>query len=556
MEEKKDTKRKRRARKSNFLFIFLVTLFSLMILAYAVVALYFTRHYLFNTYVNDIQAYNMTPGEIEREVTSGVKKYVLRINSRGGVTDTISADDISLSLRMDGQFEAALQTQSPFLWPKYLFTDTYLTTDNIVVYSDTAIESLVEKLSLFSEENVIEPMDAHVSEEVGDDGFYVVAEDYGQKPIEEKALSEIRAALDILEPEITLSDECFEMPTVFSDDATLNEFCNNLNKYCRAVITYEFGSDIVTVDGSVIKEWCDIDNTSVELDAEKVREFVNSIARKYDTFGKTRTIRSHTGENVEISGGDYGWWMDRSTETSELIEQIKAGEKTTRTPVYFGKAAAYGENDWGDSYVEIDLTNQHLWVYSGGTVAEESDFVSGCVNKGRTTPVGSYAITYKERDATLVGENYSSPVKYWMPFNGNVGMHDASWRSEFGGELYVTNGSHGCINLPTDKAAKIFEIVEKGEAVFVYGGKTAPEPVAPAPEEAAAVNPDGTPVEGATNPDGTPVDATQPAEAQPAADPAQPAAEAPVEAVVEQTPAEQPAEVVEQPAEAVEQPEG
>ena len=539
MEEKKRHRGNRRARRVSILPVFLIVLFSLFVLAYAATALYFTRHFMFNTYVNDVEAFNKTPGEIENEVTAGVKQYVLKINSRGGVTDTISANDISLSLRMDGQFEEALRTLSPFLWPKYLFEETHLTTDNIVVYSDTAIENLVEKLSLFSAENVVEPTDAHVSDEIGDDGFYVVPEDYGQSPIEDVVLREITAALDILEGEITLTDECYKTPAVFSDDATLNELCNNLNKYCRAVITYEFGSDVVTVDGAVIKDWCDINNTSVVLDEEKVRDFVNSMARKYDTFGKTRTIRSHTGETVEITGGDYGWWMDRATETAELLEQIKAGEKTTRTPVYFGTAAAYGENDWGDSYVEIDLTNQHLWVYSQGTVAVDSDFVSGCVNKGRTTPRGSYAITYKERDATLVGENYSSPVKYWMPFNGNVGMHDASWRSEFGGELYVTNGSHGCINLPTEKAAKIFETVEKGEAVFVYGGKDTPEPVAP-PPEATPVNPEETPADPAVNPDGTPVEAAQPAEAQPAADPAQQTTEAPAEA--QPAPAEQTAE--------------
>ena len=144
-----------------------------------------------------------------------------------------------------------------------------------------------------------------------------------------------------------------------------------------------------------------------------------------------------------------------------------------------------------------------------------------------------------------------------MPFNGNVGMHDASWRSEFGGELYVTNGSHGCINLPTEKAAKIFETVEKGEAVFVYGGKDTPEPVAP-PPEATPVNPEETPADPAVNPDGTPVEAAQPAEAQPAADPAQQTTEAPAEAQpapAEQT-AEQPAEQPAQEASPEPAPEG
>jgi hypothetical protein len=226
--------------------------------------------------------------------------------------------------------------------------------------------------------------------------------------------------------------------------------------------------------------------------------------------------------------------MDRATETTELMEAAEKGEQTVRTPVYFGTAATYGDEDWGDSYVEVDLSAQHLWVYENGQVVEESDFVSGCVNLGRMTPRGTYGITYKERNATLVGENYSSPVKYWMPFNGNVGMHDASWRSSFGGNEYILNGSHGCINLPTSKAAEIFDVVSKGEAVFVYGGLTSPVPtiekevVDPATGEVKIVRipvTDGTvPTKVETPAQETPAEAA-PEETTPAAPEETPAAE-------------------------------
>ena len=534
------------AGRPNALVIFLLSFLGVLILAYLITAVYFTKHFLFNTYVNGIPAYNKTAKQIEDEVVSGLKQYVMTIHGRGDVTDTISSEDIQLSLQMDDQFEDALKSQNPFLWPGYLFHNTDMTTENIVVYSRETVESRINQLSFFSDENVIAPVDAHLSDTVGDQGFYIVPEEYGQKPIKQSFMDEICAALDVLEEEITISDSCYESPEVFSTNEELNSLCNNLNQYCSASIVYEFGDETVTVDGVMIKEWCNINGTEVTLDNEKVREFVNSIAKAHDTFGKNRTIVSHSGETVEITGGDYGWWMDRATETSELIEQIKVGAKGVRTPVYFGTAAVYGDKDWGDSYVEIDLTAQHLWVYSEGSVVVESDFVSGCVNKGRTTPRGSYAITYKERDATLVGENYSSAVQYWRPFNGNVGMHDASWRSEFGGDIYVTNGSHGCINLPTAKAAAIYDVVSKGEAVFVYGGKTEPEPTVPegytvGPDGTLIpVNPDGTTTEGATNPDGTPVDgaATDPAqttEAAPADGAATPADGAATPATTETT---------------------
>ena len=98
----------------------------------------------------------------------------------------------------------------------------------------------------------------------------------------------------------------------------------------------------------------------------------------------------------------------------------------------------------------------------------ESDFVSGNVSKGNATPTGAYGITYTEKNATLRGENYETPVTYWMPFAGNVGMHDAYWRSAFGGSIYKTAGSHGCINLPPSAAKVVFENVSKNYPVLVY----------------------------------------------------------------------------------------
>ena len=77
-------------------------------------------------------------------------------------------------------------------------------------------------------------------------------------------------------------------------------------------------------------------------------------------------------------------------------------------------------------------------------------------------------MTYKERNAMLVGENYETPVSYWMPFNQNVGLHDAVWRDSFGGSIYKTSGSHGCINLPYAIAKQIYGYAEKGMPVICY----------------------------------------------------------------------------------------
>ena len=137
------------------------------------------------------------------------------------------------------------------------------------------------------------------------------------------------------------------------------------------------------------------------------------------------------------------------------MSSSKMGRQTSREPEYSQKAASHSGNDYGNTYVEINLTAQHLYFYANGKLLVESDFVSGNAAKGWSTPAGAYSITYKQRNATLKGQGYATPVSYWMPFNGGIGFHDATWQAYFGGDRYTYAGSHGCINMPLDAAATL-----------------------------------------------------------------------------------------------------
>lgn len=475
---KPNSGRRHKKSKSTFKAILGIVIKAVLFIAavlYIGIAMYFVGHFAPNTYVNGNEAYGKTPKDFEKLVNEESSKYTLLIYGRNNTKEIVSAADISLKPEVSNEFKDLLKKQNAVFWPIYLFKKTELVSDTVVTYSKENLNSMIENMTFFDPKNIKEPENAHISESAGENGFYIVKETPGNVPVRDAIYKEIEAAIDVFSEELTLSDECYALAEITEEDSELNTLLTNLNQYCIANITYEFGEEILHVDGNKIVEWCDIDGTQVVLNPDKVRAFVNEMAGKYDTFGKKRILKTHSGEEREIKGGDYGWWMNRPEEAAGLIEDIKNGYNGVRTPVYFADAKTYGESDWGDTYVEINLDDQHLWVYEGGVVVQESDFVSGCVNKRTTTPVGTYRITYKERDATLVGENYSSPVSFWMPFNGNVGMHDASWRKEFGKDLYIKSGSHGCINLPVKKAEAIYEIVTKGEPVFVYGGKELPE---------------------------------------------------------------------------------
>jgi lipoprotein-anchoring transpeptidase ErfK/SrfK len=171
---------------------------------------------------------------------------------------------------------------------------------------------------------------------------------------------------------------------------------------------------------------------------------------------------------VKISGGDYGWMINSTKEVQELIKVIKEGQVTTKEPIYMQTASARDVNDLGKTYVEVDMTKQHLWFYKNGSLVVDGDVVTGNVSDKNATPTGVYKLKYKQKNATLRGDNYNTPVSFWMPFNGDIGIHDATWRDTFGGNIYMTNGSHGCVNAPYTVAKTIFSNIDQDTPVICY----------------------------------------------------------------------------------------
>lgn len=209
----------------------------------------------------------------------------------------------------------------------------------------------------------------------------------------------------------------------------------------------------------------------VSIDETKVKEWMNEFCSTYDSIGKIRSITTPTGKTASVSGGTYGWSVDEPEEIRKLIENIKSGERVEREPVYEKTVASHSQQDWGDTYVEVDLSTQHMWYIVNGSVQLETDIVTGLASDpNRATPSGVYSILEMKRDKVLTGETnpstgepiYRTKVSYWMRVTWTgIGFHDAIWQSAFGGNRYQTSaGSHGCINMPLDQAASLYDMLE------------------------------------------------------------------------------------------------
>lgn len=479
------------------------------------------------TEINGMDVSGKTAAEAREMIEEGIKGYVLTIREREGKTEQISREDINLHAEFDGSMDQIIAEQNPMAWGEYVFSPASYKIQTIMAYDDEAFQKAVEGLACF-DETATEPVNAHLSEYTPESGYTIIPEVQGTKANYEVVEQGISEAILKLEQEISLEElGSYEDPEVTSEDETLKTLCDNMNKAAGVKITYQFGDQIETLTGDRIHQWL-VKNRdgSVGVDSSSVAAYVKELADKYNTNNKAKILKTSYGKTVTIKGGTYGWKINQAGEADELSALIKAGEsQSRREPVYSQKAASHGANDYGDTYVEINLTAQHLFFYKNGSLVVESDFVSGNLSKGWGTPAGTYPLTYKQKNAVLKGENYRTPVDYWMPFNGGIGMHDATWRSSFGGTIYKTSGSHGCINLPHGVAQKIYENISGGIPVLCYnleGTEKASTPEKPKETEAATA-----PSEEASQPSEGVTEPSKESPAEPTTAPAQPSTEAP-----------------------------
>ncbi|MFV0241896.1 MAG: L,D-transpeptidase family protein [Lacrimispora sphenoides] len=465
-----------------------------------------------NTTINGMDASKKSVEEVKKSIASGAQNYVLSIGERGGSTQEIKGRDIGLESVFDGSLEKLLADQKTYEWLKHTKTPQEFDIGTMIQYDQDKFETAVSGLDCLKDELVEKPENARVSDYVSGQGYHIIAAKEGNQLDPEKVKSGISEAVMGLIPEISLEElEAYVKPQIPADDPQLIEQVQTLNKYANATITYSFGNEKKVLNGDTISKWIGIgEDGKVYLSSSSVSAYVKELASQYDTSTRAKNLKTSYGQTVRITGGSYGWKIDQSKEADELAELIRSGQSQVREPVYKQKAASHGDNDYGTTYVEINLTAQHLYFYKDGKLLVESDFVSGNESKGWSTPAGVFPLTYKQRDATLKGETYRTPVSYWMPFNGNIGLHDATWRSTFGGTIYKTSGSHGCVNLPPAVAKTIFENIAAGVPVLCYH--------LPGTESQTASNGTSKPAE--TKPATEPTTAAKPTEAPTTAPPA------------------------------------
>lgn len=447
----------------------LIILIMLLVMAvfYVFIANYFEKHFYYGTNINNIDVSGKTVEESNKMIEDIINNYKLNLKERDNQDEVIKGNDIDLKFKYSEKIQAIKDKQKGLKWILNIGKNNNERVE-LIEYDDNKLKSILSQLEACNTQGKTHPKNP--SFEYENKGYKIIDEVYGNIIKENSLYENVVYAIRDGDNELDLSEaDCYEKPQYISTSEEVINTKDILDKYVATEITYNINSNTEVVNGDLIKDWIKVnDNYEITVNEDRINEYLDSLAEKYNTVGKTRNFKTTNGEYVSVSGGDYGWQIDTKEEKKYLLETISQGKVEEKEISYSQKAFTKEDDTIGNTYVEISIPSQHLWFYKNGQLIIDSSVVTGNVSAGHGTPQGTYKLDYKERNATLRGEGYSTPVSFWMPFNGGIGIHDATWRGNFGGSIYLYSGSHGCVNAPYSTANTIFNNIDQGTPIVCY----------------------------------------------------------------------------------------
>lgn len=473
-EETADTSENNYTKKSSvkkFFKIFGIVVGATIVCSYLAVSVWFLFHYNYRTYINGVDYSFFSTDEVDSVINTYISDYSLTIKTVDDEEYVIKPEQIGLVITPSTSAKDIIEEQNGFLWLYYIFKDKNYDVTYSASYDKEMLEDLLMTFDFTQAENMERPEDAYV--DVEDGKAVIISEKNGNYIDFEKLCAIIDRSLVDGDDVVSLAGtDAYLTASVTSESEEILARMDSLKKLLEMTITFEIDQMSWKLTSEEYGDWLVCSKSGVWVFSDEgIQSYVEQIAEKYDTYGEEKNFKTHDGRTVAIVGEYYGWKIDVEEETAQLKALLKAGESATHTPALYSSAGAYVDgDDIGDSYVEVDMGQQHVYVYMDGRLVMDSDCVTGSVAGGHATPQGIYQILLVKTPALLIGEDYETPVTFWMPFIGSlgIGFHDATWRGKFGGTIYKSGGSHGCVNLPYAAAQELFNIAYVGMPVICY----------------------------------------------------------------------------------------
>ena len=490
---------------------FLRTIISITIVmasVYFTLAYHYRDRFLFGTFANGQYITGLTLDEASKLLSETAKVNSLQVISKDKQIYELNLHKFNINLDYSKSLQKLLRNQNSF---SFLGNFTSKPKDSIIVpdvsMNDELLLKEVSSWEIFQKKS-----------QKGIKIVYLVDEGYKlldttkDVPDKEQIFNVIKKAIITGKKrvELTKNNGCYKNLPVSAKMKTVMNTYKKIEKAQSTGIIYKFGDDEQELDsilaGAIVtQDVVDIvskeksksrkgeglfivnnkevnfpkkihiengfavdDNSNIIISESLLYEQIDGLCGHYTTIDKNRNFRTAFGKIIQTDIGSYGNIIDTDVEFKFIIDSILKEKKGVHEPKSVIHTFADGNDDIGQTYVEIDIKGQHLYYYANAQLVMDCEIVTGNEKLKRNTPTGVYYVYSKSRNRYLRGPGYISYVKYWMAVYKGVGMHDASWRQDFGNKIYKTSGSHGCINMSTQNAKTLYGIVKIGTPVVIY----------------------------------------------------------------------------------------
>lgn len=428
------------------------------------------NRFLPQTIIGDLSVSGLTTAQANQKLIDKYNDLSFTITNQSDTLQTIKKTEFGFQSDFSTELAKWQKEQNPWTWPFAYFSKTKHTLAQVAFDEEQLAarsQTLQEELTQWNTQQTQTKNATLMRDETG---FAITPEVNGNSINVDQAMEAIKK--ELLAGKSTIDLAAFvEKPTILATDESLQKELANIEKVTNIEARYQINGATFQIPNDTIAQWVIYEEGKINLDHEQVRQYVSELGTKYNTSTNSSNFSSTLRGDVVVPAGTLSWTISTDSEADALMTAILAGENFTRSPIAQGSAAT-STPLIGKTYIEVDLVNQHMWYYKDGSLALETDIVTG--KPTTLTPAGVFYVWNKSRDEVLRGFNddgtkYASPVKYWMPIDWTgVGIHDSDWQSAYGGELWRTVGSHGCINTPPSVMAQLYEMVDIGTPVLVF----------------------------------------------------------------------------------------
>ena len=446
--------------------ILLMTVIVMPGLIYLGLAIYYQDSFMYGTWINGIYCTGKTVDEVNQELISTYEQKDVYVVTPQDV-EVITPQEFGFSYDFTQSLEVYRKKQNPLVWYLHMFSG-HQNEDILpqVSFDEQALEEWI--LTIKSFESNLNMTEDSLSIVLGENG-YEIREEKEQILNTKLAVEKISQAIENAKTEIDLIEEdCYFTRDETVEMQQVRDLYEEVKLIQEASLQYQIKDIVKKVLPSEIALWIATDaegkvitdkSGNLVFDRDAVASFVKELADKYDTWQNFPFV-THNGNEIIISKGNYGIKIYQQKEVNALMEYLKNPVEMVREPAYIRNVTYQDKYAIDSTYVEVDMTLQKMMFFEDGEKIFETDVVTGCTTQGMGTPELVCYVYGKSRNAILKGKNYRSFVNYWVPVYGGIGLHDATWRDEFGGEIYIKSGSHGCVNTPLERMTELYDMLK------------------------------------------------------------------------------------------------